>query len=45
VKQVPYVGVESYIFLCKARQGSRCQLLELKYRIRTHTWWILRILC
>jgi len=45
IDQVPYVGVESYIFLCRAKMGSRRHLLELKYSIRSHTWWILRILC
>lgn len=45
VKQVPYVGVEAYVFLCRARLGSRCRLLELKYSIRSHTWWITRYLC
>ena len=45
IKQVPYVGVEAYVFLCRARLGSRCRLLELKYSIRSHTWWITRYLC
>jgi len=44
VKEVPYVGVEAYIFLCRAALGERDCLLELKYSIRSHTWWILRFL-
>ena len=30
VKEVPYVGVEAYIFLCRAALGERDCLLELK---------------
>lgn len=45
IDQVPYVGVEAYVFLCRAKMGGRRHLLELKYSIRSHTWWILRILC
>ena len=44
VKQVPYVGVEAYVFLCRATQGGQRRLLELKYSIRSHTWWVLRFL-
>ena len=44
VKQVPYVGVEAYVFLCRATLDGQQRLLELKYAIRSHTWWILRSL-
>lgn len=44
VRQVPYVGVEAYVFLCRATLGGQMRLLELKYSIRAHTWWILRFL-
>ena len=44
VKQVPYVGVEAYVFLCRATLGGQRRLLVLKYSIRSHTWWVLRFL-
>ena len=41
VKNIPYVGAEAHIFLCRANlQGRKC-LLELKYSIRSHTWCLL----
>lgn len=44
VKEVHYVGAEAYVYLCKAVFEGRERLLELKYSIRGHTWWILRFL-
>ena len=38
VKQIPYVGVEAQIFLCRARVFSITQMFELKYTFRTHSW-------
>lgn len=45
VKEIPYVGVEAHVFLCRARVGGRSMTLELKYTFRTHTWCLLRRLC
>ena len=44
VTKVPYVGAEAYVFLCRTAIEGRDRLLELKYFIRSHTWWILRFL-
>ena len=44
VKEVPFVGAEAYVFLCKVIFEERERLLELKYSIRGHTWWILRFI-
>ena len=44
IDRVPYIGVEAYVFLCKVKLGHGWRLLELKYSIRSHTWWILRFL-
>ena len=42
VKEVQYVGIEAFVFLCRATvQQCRC-LFELKYTVRTHTWCLLR---
>ena len=42
VKQVQYVGIEAFIFLCKALVGEKQWLFELKYTLRTHTWCLMR---
>lgn len=41
-KEIPYVGVEATVFLCRARAWDRRWLIELKYAIRSHTWYLLR---
>ena len=42
VRQVQYVGIEAFIFLCRATVDQRRWLFELKYTIRTHTWCLHR---
>lgn len=42
VRQVQYVGIEAYIFLCRATLAQKCWLFELKYTIRTHVWCLHR---
>ena len=42
VKQVQYVGIEAFIFLCKAAVREKQWLFELKYTLRTHTWCLMR---
>lgn len=41
VKEVPYVGAEATVFLCRATVWEKKWLFELKYTIRTHTWSLL----
>ncbi|MGM9549037.1 MAG: hypothetical protein ACI3V5_04255 [Faecousia sp.] len=41
VKEVPYVGAEATVFLCRATVWEKKWLFELKYTIRTHTWFLL----
>lgn len=41
-KEIPYVGVEATVFLCRAKAWDRRWLIELKYAIRSHTWYLLR---
>lgn len=45
VKQVQYVGIEAYIFLCRAEVGGSAWLFELKYTVRTHSWCLIRRVC
>ena len=42
VRQIQYVGIEAYIFLCRATVAQKRWLFELKYTIRTHVWCLHR---
>lgn len=42
-KPIQYVGIEAYIFLCRATVHGKRWLFELRYTIRTHTWCLLRM--
>ena len=42
VKQIQYVGIEAFVFLCRATLQGKKWLFELKYTVRTHTWCLLR---
>ena len=41
VKQVPFVGVEAYQFLCRVSWEGKQGVLELEYDIRSHQWVLL----
>lgn len=45
VTQVPHVGVESNVYLCRAEPHGRTMLFELKYTFRSHQWCLLRRIC
>lgn len=38
VKEIPYVGAEAQIYLCRAQVRGVQRLFELKYSIRSHSW-------
>lgn len=42
VREIQYVGIEAYVFLCRAAVHGRQRLFELRYTVRTHTWCLLR---
>ena len=42
IKEIPYIGAEATIFLCRARAWNRKWIVELKYSMRSHTWYLLR---
>ena len=42
VKEVQYVGIEAFVFLCRAAVREKQWLFELRYTVRTHTWCMLR---
>ena len=41
-REIPYVGVEAKVFLCRGTMASRDCMFELKYTFRSHCWSILR---
>ena len=45
VKQIQYVGIEAFIFLCRAMVRESLWLFELKYTVRTHSWCFFRRVC
>ena len=40
-KEIPYIGVESYTYLCRVSAQQHRFVVELKYYIRSHTWYVL----
>ena len=36
------VGAEGVLYLCRATAGGRQWMVELRYAIRTHTWYMTR---
>ncbi len=38
IRQIPYVGMEAQIFLCRATVHGRPWMFELKYSFRSHVW-------
>ena len=41
VKEIPYVGVEARIFLCRGSADGRQWQFALKYTIRAHCWCLM----
>ena len=37
-RSVEYVGLEAFVFLCKAHLDGREKLYELRYTVATHRW-------
>ena len=40
--EIGYVGAEATIFLCRVRVGCINRILELKYKFRNHSWYLLK---
>ena len=40
--EISYVGAEATVFVCRAKVGKRSVILELKYRLRSHSWYLLK---
>lgn len=39
--EIGYVGAEAMIFLCRVKMGRNHKILELKYKFRNHSWYLL----
>ena len=39
-KEIPYIGAEATVYLCRGRAWNRRWLIELKYSMRGHTWYL-----
>ena len=37
-KEVCYVGIEAFVFVCRACYGGQEHLFEVKYTVRAHKW-------
>jgi len=41
-RKVAYVGLEAFVYLCRAKMDGAEKLFELKYTVRTHRWVLFR---
>ena len=41
-REIPHVGVEARVFLCRGTMEDHECMFELKYTFRAHCWQILR---
>ena len=44
VKEINYVGIQSYLYVCKAVIDNIIKLFELRYTIKSHRWVLFRII-
>ena len=42
-KEIQYVGIEAYVFLCRATVRGKESVFELKYTICSHNWCFMRM--
>ena len=43
-REIPYVGIEAFQYVCRAELGGAERLFELRYAVRTHRWVLYRFL-
>ena len=43
--EICYTGAEAQLFLCRATVGDSAWLFELKYVLRSHSWFLTGRLC
>lgn len=42
-KEINYVGIEAFLYTCKANIDGKEKMFELKYTVKTHKWVLFRI--
>lgn len=45
IRRIQYVGIEAFVFLCRATVRGKRWLFELKYTIRSHSWCLFKKVC
>lgn len=43
-KEIEYVGIEAFIYTCRAYEEAQEHLFELKFTVRSHSWVLFRVL-
>ena len=43
-KELNYVGIQSYLFICKAFLNDKELIFELRYTVKTHCWVLFRMI-
>lgn len=43
-EEIPYLGIETFRFVCTALVGERERSFELRYRVQDHRWVLWRFL-
>lgn len=43
-KEIRYVGIEAFVYVCSAIIEGQEKQFELRYTIRTHSWVLFRII-
>ena len=41
---VNFVGAQAFVYLCKAIEGERSRMFELRYDVQSHSWALQSIL-
>jgi len=44
VKEINYVGMHCYLYICRAVSGERQTLFELRYLVKAHRWILFQLL-
>lgn len=43
-KESQQLGIQSFLYLCRAMMAGRDQLFELRYTVKSHSWVLYRVM-
>ena len=43
-KEIEYVGIEAFVYTCRAYEETQAHMFELKFTVRSHCWTLFRVL-